>query len=252
MFLTGVLLVATVVLIEATKVIEPTKVLAPTRVIATTLIAKAMEEVEIQVAKRRSVEDVVTTYGDDARARLKPNFKKAKIAYPPEKVTFIGLKEEKVLIVFANTKDGGMKEVLRYPILAASGVAGPKLKQGDGQVPEGFYKIEAFNPNSKYHLALRVSYPNDEDRMHGKKDKRTNLGGDIMIHGNECSIGCLAMGDTAIEELFVLACDSGRENIDVILAPCNLVEKDLIIADDQPTWVKGLYERLKTALTGYM
>lgn len=244
--LTGVLLVAMVVLIEPTRVIEPT------RAIASTLIAKAMEEVETQVAKRRSVEDVVTTYGDDARSRLKPNFKKAKTAYPPEKVTLIGLKEEKLLIVFANTKDGGMTEVLRYPILAASGVAGPKLKQGDCQVPEGFYKIEALQPNSKYHLALRVSYPNDEDRKHGKKDKRTNLGGDIMIHGNECSIGCLAMGDTAIEELFVLASDCGRENIDVILAPCNLIEKDLIIADDQPTWVKPLYERLKAALSDYL
>lgn len=240
LLVTGILLVAVITLI------------APSRAIVTILIAKAMEKVETQVAKRRTVDDVVTIYGDAARTRLKPSFKKAKVPYPPEKVTFLGLKEEKLLIVYANTSDGGMKEVLRYPILAASGVAGPKLKQGDCQVPEGFYKIEAFQPNSRYHLALRVSYPNDEDRIHGKQDKRTNLGGDIMIHGSECSVGCLAMGDTAIEELFVLASDCGRENIDVILAPCNLIEKDLIVADEQPKWVKPLYERLKTALSDYL
>lgn len=226
--------------------------IAPSRAVVCTLIAKAMEKVETQVAKRRTVDDVVAIYGDVARTRLKPGFRNAKVPYPPEKLTFLGLKEEKLLIVFANTSDGSMKEVLRYPILAASGVAGPKLKQGDCQVPEGFYKIEAFQPNSSYHLALRVSYPNDEDRLHGKNDKRTNLGGDIMIHGNECSVGCLAMGDTAIEELFVLANDCGRENIDVILAPCNLVEKDLIVADEQPKWVKSLYKRLKAALTDYL
>jgi Uncharacterized protein conserved in bacteria len=214
-------------------------------------IREAVKEVEVRVNKKRTVEDVVTIYGATARARLEPHFKKANLSYPPSKLTFVGLKEEKVLIVFADTENGGVKEVLRYPILKASGIAGPKLKEGDCQVPEGFYKIEAFQPNSRYHLALRVSYPNAEDRMHGKDDQRNDLGGDIMIHGDQCSVGCLAMGDPAIEELFVLANDCGRENIAVILAPCDLSKNDMAAAEEQPRWVTGLYERLKRELLSY-
>jgi murein L,D-transpeptidase YafK len=58
----------------------------------------------------------------------------------------------------------GWKEAARYRVLGASGGPGPKLRQGDQQVPEGFYEIESLNPNSLYHLAIRVNYPNAEDR----------------------------------------------------------------------------------------
>lgn len=239
-FFTSILVAATVIIVE------------PVRHLAYAGVREAVKEIEVRVSKKRTVEEVVTIYGDAARARLKPSFEKNEILYPPKKLTLVGLKEEKVLIVFADTENGGMKEVIRYPILKSSGVAGPKLQEGDCQVPEGFYKIEAFQPNSRYHLALRVSYPNDEDRMHGKNDKRANLGGDIMIHGDECSVGCLAMGDRAIEELFVLANDCGRENIDLILAPRDLTTTEPISARVHPEWVKGLYARLKSALSDYL
>src|SRR5690606_33287906 len=107
---------------------------------------------------------------------------------------------------------GAWVAVHQYPVLAASGQAGPKLREGDRQVPEGFYAIESLHPNSRFHLALRVNYPNQSDRQRAAEDGRTNLGGDIMIHGSNASVGCLAMGDPAAEDLFVLVADVGIQN----------------------------------------
>jgi murein L,D-transpeptidase YafK len=74
--------------------------------------------------------------------------------------------------------------------------------EGDLQVPEGFYRLDYFNPSSRFYLSMRVNYPNDSDRILGRKG---SLGGDIMIHGNCVSIGCLAMSDERIQELWVMA-----------------------------------------------
>lgn len=78
---------------------------------------------------------------------------------------------------------------------------GPKTRQGDGKAPEGFYYIApaSLNPFSQFHLSMNLGYPNRYDRLH----KRT--GGALMIHGNCVSIGCFAMTDPAIEEIFALA-----------------------------------------------
>jgi murein L,D-transpeptidase YafK len=88
----------------------------------------------------------------------------------------------------------------RYPIAAASGTLGPKLAEGDRQVPEGFYAVppSAMNPNSRFHLAFNIGYPNALDRSL----KRT--GSAIMIHGDRVSTGCLAMTDEVIEEIYTL------------------------------------------------
>lgn len=83
--------------------------------------------------------------------------------------------------------------------------------------PEGVYVIEWLNPNSRYHLSMRVSYPNAWDRQEATRENRTQLGGDIMIHGSNASIGCLAMGDEAAEDLFILAARTGISHVDVIL-----------------------------------
>ena len=96
---------------------------------------------------------------------------------------------------------------------------------------------------------MRVSYPNHEDVARAKKEKRTNLGGDIMIHGNQVSVGCLAIGDDAIEELFILVNDTGRENVDIILAPVDLSTKPSGVDFKlQPKWLPALYRRLKKSL----
>jgi murein L,D-transpeptidase YafK len=134
-----------------------------------------------------------------------------------------------------------------YPIKGASGVLGPKLEEGDCQVPEGIYELEGLNPNSSYHLSMKVNYPNSTDQSRATADGRTRLGGDIFIHGSSGSVGCLAMGDEAIEELFLLVDRVGKESVTVIISP-----RDLRRAPPpdlrQPKWVPDLYAELQVKL----
>lgn len=102
----------------------------------------------------------------------------------------------------AATPHGSLTQVTTYGICAASGGLGPKRREGDRQVPEGFYAISYFNSASRFHLSMQVSYPNAADRRHGHP---RSPGGEIMIHGNCVSAGCLALGDERIEELWVMA-----------------------------------------------
>jgi hypothetical protein len=201
---------------------------------------------------QNTVESRVLQFSNAVAARFSSDFTKAGVAYPPRALTFIGLKEEKRLEVYAAGKDDKFRFIRSYPILAASGHAGPKLREGDSQVPEGLYRIESLNPNSRFHLALRVDYPNAADRERAKEEKRTNLGGDIMIHGNAVSIGCLAMGDRAAEDLFVLAALTGIRNINVILSPIDFRTRDLTeIPAGAPKWTAQLYDSIKAAMRQY-
>lgn len=187
---------------------------------------------EGRVGTPRTVADRVAEFGPAVDARLAPRFAAAGVAYPPREVALIALKDERQLELWADGGDGGDKprRVHVYPILAASGGLGPKLREGDRQVPEGLYPVESLNPNSRYHLALRVGYPNAFDRAQAARDGRTQLGGDIMIHGEAVSIGCLAMGNEAAEELFVLAARVGRERVRVIISPIDFRCRDLSAA----------------------
>jgi murein L,D-transpeptidase YafK len=199
-----------------------------------------------------TIEDRLEQYGLAARARLAPHFTNASIAYPPSGLVFIGLKEEKVLQVYAKSGTNNYTFVREYPIQAASGIAGPKLREGDKQVPEGIYAIELLNPNSSYHLSMRIGYPNTFDREQAAKEGRTKLGGDIMIHGKAKSIGCLAMGDEAAEELFVLAADTKIENMAVIIAPVDFrAGKTLPENAKLPSWTESLYPEIKARLAEF-
>jgi hypothetical protein len=203
-------------------------------------------------AREKTVDDRVAQFGDAVRERLAPAFAAAAIPYPPAKVTLIGLKQERLLELYAAGADGRYRLVRSYPILAASGDLGPKLKEGDLQVPEGLYRITSLNPNSRFHLSLRVGYPNAFDRAQARAENRTGLGGDIMIHGNAVSIGCLAMGDAAAEELFVLAAKTGLPNIRVILSPVDFREgKTVRQGPAAPPWLDRLYESIRIELGTY-
>lgn len=105
-----------------------------------------------------------------------------------------------------------------YPICSFSGGLGPKLAEGDRQAPEGFYDVlpAAMNPFSSYHLSFNIGYPNAFDRSHHR------TGGLIMIHGSCVSIGCFAMTDAAIEEIYVLVEASlrgGKKSVPVHIFP---------------------------------
>ena len=198
----------------------------------------------------KTIEQRLQEYGKTARSRMKPFFERADVPYPPQQLIFLGLKAERLLQVYARAGTNSYHFIRSYPILAASGGPGPKLREGDRQVPEGIYPIESLNPNSRYHLSLRIGYPNAFDRAQAAKETRTHLGGDIMIHGSSVSIGCLAMGDEAAEDLFVLAADTGLKNITVILSPMDFRTNAAIPnADSLPPWTASLYTQIKSRLT---
>ena len=202
-----------------------------------------------KVVGKRTVSDVVSLYGESARDRLSPYFSAAEVTYPAKQITLLGLKDSASLEVWAES-ESGPKLIRKYPIQALSGVSGPKLKEGDRQVPEGLYQIEGLNPNSSYHLSMKLNYPNAFDQKHAKSEGRNQPGTNIFIHGKAISIGCLAMGDSAIEELFVLATDVGRENIQVAIAPTDPRSRPLSTTT-QPAWVGQLYGNLNAHFDRY-
>lgn len=117
-------------------------------------------------------------------------------------------KEEKQLELWVRRRDTGKYQLFRtWGIARQSGTLGPKLAEGDLQVPEGFYFVapEGMKPDSTFHLAFNIGYPNAYDRHHGR------TGTFIMIHGKEVSLGCLAMTDPKIEEIYTL-CDAALRN----------------------------------------
>lgn len=202
--------------------------------------------------KPRTVAQRLEQYGDAARTRLRPHFAQAGVTYPPRRVTLVGLKQERVLQVYAAVTGGTNRWIRSYRILAASGRPGPKLREGDRQVPEGVYAVESLNPNSRFHLSLRLGYPNAFDREQAATEGRTNLGGDIMIHGSAVSVGCLAVGDEVAEDFFVLAADAGLPNIMVIIAPHDFrTGKASPKSDRLPGWVDLLYLRIKQQLAEF-
>jgi murein L,D-transpeptidase YafK len=173
--------------------------------------------------------------------------------YPPKSVTLIVIKQEKRLEVWAEGRDNVQRHIRDYPICAISGDSGPKLKRGDRQVPEGVYSIAYLNPNSKYHLSMKLNYPNTFDRTMAVSDGRTDLGGNIFIHGDCRSIGCIAMGDAAIEELYRLVRDTGPANALVIIAPWDLRKKygDFAAKAGMPKWTPLLYENIRSSMARY-
>jgi murein L,D-transpeptidase YafK len=124
-----------------------------------------------------------------------------------------------------------------YPICTFSGALGPKIRQGDGQSPEGFYRVGLgqLNPASSYHLAFNLGYPNAYDRANNR------TGDFLMVHGNCVSIGCYAMGDDAIEEIYTLmeaALRKGQDKVDVHIFPFDFDTTKLDWARSawQPFW----------------
>jgi hypothetical protein len=199
---------------------------------------------------RRTVAEVQAEFGPKVRPIWTERFQQHGLQYPPNALTLVALKHERMLEVWVRLDGAASAKVADYPVLAASGVLGPKFREGDGQVPEGIYTIEGLNPNSAYHLSMKVNYPNAFDRARASEEGRIRPGSDIFIHGKRASIGCLAMGDPAIEELFILVADAGHENTQVIIAPCDFRENCAPPSSTVP-WVAGLYGQIREGLIPY-
>jgi murein L,D-transpeptidase YafK len=135
-------------------------------------------------------------------------------------------KEESELEVWKRRDDGRFYHVKTYPICNWSGKLGPKIEQGDRQAPEGFYQVNRrqMNPNSRYHLAFNLGFPNVYDRAHGR------TGEFLMVHGKCKSAGCYAMTDGLMEEIYALSREAfigGQDAIDVHAFPFRMTGENL-------------------------
>jgi murein L,D-transpeptidase YafK len=200
---------------------------------------------------RRTVAQRLEQFGPAVDRRLSAAFEAAGLPYPPEEVALLAFKDSKTLEVYARQTGQAWRFVKAYPVLAASGEPGPKLNEGDRQVPEGLYTIELLNPNSRFHVSLRLNYPNDFDRRMAQADGRTDLGGDIMIHGQASSVGCLAVGDEPAEDLFVLTALVGKERVRVLMSPTDFRKPDAVEPSSSLAWAEALYAEIRQALRDF-
>jgi murein L,D-transpeptidase YafK len=143
------------------------------------------------------------------------------------KIYLRAFKSEKQIELWGkNDSDTKYMLIKTYDVCRTSGRLGPKRKQGDLQIPEGFYHINRFNPNSNFYLSLGINYPNKSDKILGIKG---NLGGDIFIHGACVTIGCLPITDDKIKELYIFcieARNNGQSKIPITIFPSKLSETE--------------------------
>lgn len=187
-----------------------------------------------------------------ARERLEPYFHRQRVDYPPPRLKIVVIKNEERVKLYAPDSTGDWRFLAQYPATALSGTIGPKLREGDLQVPEGRYRVTHLNPDSKFHLSLALNYPNDTDRRYARQERRRGpFGKDIMIHGNWFSTGCVAVGDTAAEDIYTVVKDTGLAKVSILLSPAdfrNTAVDDVTSGAKLPRWAPNLYGDLKDEL----
>jgi murein L,D-transpeptidase YafK len=230
--------------IEETKSIEPIKPDQPSRPLDITIPPTQKKSLSSMIDDYFKPEKEPTPEEIEAK-RLAlldlPTLMKEKNMRKGAPVFIRAFKEERELEVFLQNKDGAFE----HPIAAASGDLGPKIQEGDGQVPEGFYfsSQQSMKPDSAFHLAFNIGYPNAYDRAHGR------TGSYIMVHGSNVSIGCLAMTDEKIEEIYGLcqaALDAGQPFFRVHVFPFRMTEQRM-----QKAASSEHYDFWKNLKTGY-
>ena len=164
---------------------------------------------------------------ENKEAVVKSYFGKENITYPPYKIFLRAFKKERELELWATNGDSlKFKLIKTFRFTANSGRLGPKRFRGDRQIPEGFYYIDRFNPNSRFHLSFGINYPNKSDKIRKLKD---DPGDNIFVHGSWVTIGCIPIGDNFIEELYIIAVDTksnGQNKIPVHIFPCRMDNPD--------------------------
>jgi len=196
-----------------------------------------------------AIDRAVKRYGLRVEPQLISFFTKAGVSYPPREIALLAFKSERKVELWAKNLDQNWKHIHDYPLTGFSGRLGPKLRVNDKQIPEGVYKLVNFNPFSSMHLSMMINYPNSFDKEKGYLDGRKDLGNNIFIHGKSLSVGCLAVGDLAIDQLFILARRVGLSHIQVIIAPNDLrLTKASTSNFAQPRWLPELYKRIAESL----
>lgn len=182
---------------------------------------------------RKSNSRVAGAY-ERAEDSIKKQFEKQNLVWPPAEIYIRSFKYDRQLEVWVKGKETEPYKLFKtYKVCMQSGTMGPKRVEGDYQVPEGFYYINEFNPNSAYHLSLGLNYPNASDVILSDQNRPGN---NIYIHGNCVSTGCIPIADAPIEELFIIAGaakEQGQEFIPVHVFPVRYnVKKSLSYLDE--------------------
>ena len=137
------------------------------------------------------------------------------------------IKEDRDLELWVQEADKSWHILKSYHIFGMSGELGPKTAEGDEQAPEGFYRVypHSMNPRSKFHLSFNIGYPNAYDRKLGR------TGSFIMVHGDILSIGCFAMTDARIEEIYTMvneAFKAGTQYVPVQVYPFRMTDERML------------------------
>lgn len=137
------------------------------------------------------------------------------------------IKEDRDLEMWVQESDKSWQILKSYHIFGMSGELGPKTAEGDEQAPEGFYRVypHSMNPRSKFHLSFNIGYPNAYDRKLGR------TGSFIMVHGDILSIGCFAMTDARIEEIYIMvneAFKAGTQCVPVQVYPFRMTDERML------------------------
>ncbi len=198
---------------------------------------------------RKATKEAHNKYAQNVESSLTPYFTKQNLHYPPKQIAMLTFKKEQLMELWASENNNSWHHIKNYPLTAFSGELGPKLTRNDGQIPEGIYQITRFNPFSTQHLSMMLNYPNQFDKSHAKLDGRSDLGDNIFIHGKAKSVGCLAFGNAAIDELFVLVNEVGKTNTQIIIAPNDLRKTSAIPnKKHHPKWLPKLYSNIARQL----
>jgi len=201
-----------------------------------------------KVKGKETVNSRIENIQENVWNRIEKNLNLAgyKMDYPRE-IILVAFKEERTLQVYAKDYDG-IKLIKEYPFTAYSGKLGPKLREGDRQIPEGIYKVEYLNPNSSYYLSIKVDYPNAFDKSKTELTNQADMGGDIFIHGKSATIGCIPIGDEAIEEVFLLTQKAINNNVKVIISPRDFRVNSSYPKIEGMDWENELYEIINNEL----
>jgi murein L,D-transpeptidase YafK len=188
-------------------------------------------------------EDRVAQVRKARGAEVEALVRSAQVAWPVGELYLRAFKKEQQLEVWGGEPGKPLTLIKRYPICAASGVLGPKRKEGDLQVPEGLYTLGRFNPTSSYHLSLEITYPNTSDRV--LSDPK-HPGGLIYLHGNCVSIGCIAIEDGPIEEVYLMALEARSRPIPIHIFPFRFAGAPL-----EPGPNAAFWKQLEPAYTAF-
>lgn len=188
------------------------------------IAASAQKSFKTEQMKFERVREAYASKGESLQKNLKKagftsNFQLFVVAYKAEKKLELWLK---------GNGQNQYKLFKTYDFCESSGTLGPKVIEGDLQTPEGFYKINVFNPMSSFHLSLGVNYPNNVDKVRTGSNRKT--GGDIYIHGNCVTVGCIPLTDDKIKEVYVLGVEAktnGQSDIPVYIFPFKMTENNM-------------------------